>query len=74
MSAIRRMLLGLSISLSAVICPNPLVAYEPALDARAAELQCVIEPGVYVIMDPVTEDVVGVLIVYPDCKLEVLPI
>jgi hypothetical protein len=25
-------------------------------------------------MDAVTEEVVGVLIVYPDCKLEVLPI
>lgn len=63
MSAIRRMLLGLSVALSAVICPNPLAAYEPALDARTAEAQCAIEPGVYVIMDAVTEEVVGVLIV-----------
>ena len=74
MSAIRRMLLGLSIVFSAVMCPNPLVAYESALDARTAEAECVIKPGVYVIMDAVTEEVVGVLIVYPDCKLEVLPI
>jgi hypothetical protein len=71
---IRRMLLGLSIALSAVICPSRLVANEPALDARAAALQCVIEPGVYAIMDAATEEVVGVLIVYPDCKLEILPI
>jgi hypothetical protein len=74
MSAIRRMLLGVSIAISAVICPNPLVAHEPAPDARAAELQCILAPGVYAIIDPETGNLVGALIVYPDCKVEILPI
>lgn len=74
MSAIRRMLLGVSIAISAVICPNPLVAHEPVLDTRAATLQCAITPGVYAIIDPKTGEVVGALIVYRDCRIEILPI
>jgi hypothetical protein len=74
MSAIRRMLLGVFITFSAVFCPNPLIAHEPALDAPAAELQCLIAPGAYAIIDARTGELVGVLIVYPDCRLEILPI
>ena len=74
MSAFRRMVLGVSIAISAVICPNPLMAHEPAPDARAAELQCILAPGVYAIIDAKTGELVGALIIYPDCRVEILPI
>ena len=45
----------------------------PAPDARAAELQCAIAPGVYAIIDARTGELIGVLIIYPDCKVEILP-
>lgn len=74
MRAIRRMLLGVSIAVSAVICPTALVAHEPVPDVPAAELQCAIAPGVYAIIDARTGDLVGVLIIYPDCKVEIVPV
>jgi len=37
------------------------------------EKPCVIKPGVYAIVDEATGQLVGVLIVYPDCRLEIVP-
>lgn len=35
---------------------------------------CPIPPGVYAITHPTTGELVGALIVYPDCRTEIVPV
>ena len=45
----------------------------PARPRSDEELQpCRIRPGVYAVVEPSTGTMVGILIVYPDCRMEVI--
>lgn len=57
------MLLGVGMAPGAAAAAVP---HEPV------SLQCILEPGVYIIMTA-EEVIVGILIVYDDCKVEVVP-
>lgn len=58
-----------ALALGMVFITAPAAASTPSLPA-AVSAQCLLEPGTYAIMNSRGE-FVGILIVYPDCRMEV---
>lgn len=73
MAALRRFFAGavMGASMLAALAATPASA-TPVAPAHAAAMECVLEPGVYLIMNA-NDEFVGILIMYPDCKVEVIP-
>ena len=63
-----RVVLGVVVAVMTHAVPGH--ADRPAAIHERAAAQCVLEPGVYGIVDT-SGSLVGILIVYPDCRLEV---
>jgi hypothetical protein len=63
-----RSLAGVAIALAFAAAPASATALSAPAPAPAAA--CILDPGVYGITDS-TGTIVGILIVYPDCRMEV---
>jgi hypothetical protein len=61
---------GLVAATLAALAATPARAAARAVEAGAPAVQCVFPPGVYGIVDS-SGTLVGLLIVYPDCRMEV---
>ena len=61
-----RGMLGAALFLACVT--TPAVAATPPVPVATA-IQCVLEPGIYGVLNSAGE-LVGILIVYPDCRME----
>jgi hypothetical protein len=73
MTALRRFLAGAvaGASMLVAIAATPASA-TPVREAHAEAMECILEPGVYLIMNS-KDEFVGVLIMYPDCRTEIIP-
>jgi hypothetical protein len=72
MAALRRFFVGavMGASMLVALAAAPASA-TPVVRAHAEAMECVLEPGVYLIMNG--NEFVGILIMYPDCKTEIIP-